>query len=278
MRITAPIVAWFLRLSLFCRPTDSFVVERALAWAPKRNSNNGSVPGSERDLPYSHPYHDSILMSNRFDNEYNDKASRRAAEKAAGKGAGEAAAGAVLGAMIGGPFGALFGAQIGANFGSARAFDKAKKDEMEQMGITEDMLKMAEESGAALDRAMEGLNATRDSYKTQQALARRLDSDSDRLYEQAKEALAASNEERAKDLLMERQNMQERLKKALLMCAEERKRVEVQQKNVAALEERAMEIEALLRRGVGAKSLQDSSLSLSSEDPLLQKFKDMGID
>ena len=52
--------------------------------------------------------------------------------------------------------------------------------------------------------------------------------------------------------------------------------------NVAALERRAMEVEALLRRTMGAKTLVDTSganaLSLSTDDPLLQKFRDLGID
>jgi hypothetical protein len=61
------------------------------------------------------------------------------------------------------------------------------------------------------------------------------------------------------------------------------------ERNVAALERRAMEVEALLKRTIGAKSQVDSSsvlsgraddarFALSSEDPLLQKFRDMGID
>jgi len=50
--------------------------------------------------------------------------------------------------------------------------------------------------------------------------------------------------------------------------------------NVDALEQRAMEIESLLARTIGAKALKDSSsqFSLSQEDPLLQKFRDMGIE
>lgn len=85
----------------------------------------------------------------------------RAAEKAAGKGAGEAAVGAVLGGLVFGPFGALFGAQIGASMGSRKAFDNEKQKEMERMGISKDMLKMAEEVGVALEQAIDGLKVTR---------------------------------------------------------------------------------------------------------------------
>uniref|UniRef100_A0A7S4JG19 Uncharacterized protein n=1 Tax=Odontella aurita TaxID=265563 RepID=A0A7S4JG19_9STRA len=176
--------------------------------------------------------------------------------------------------------GALFGAQIGANVGSSRAFDKAKEDEMKRLGVTKEMLEMAEDCGVALERAMEGLKATQDSYETQRAFARRLDSDSDRLYEKAKAAMTASEEEKARALLTERQGMQEKLKKALMSCASARKMLEQQEENVAALEARAMEVEALLQRGVGAKAMQESSdqFSLSDEDPLVKKFRDLDID
>ena len=113
----------------------------------------------------------------------------RAAEKAAGKGAGEAAAGAVLGGLVFGPFGALFGAQLGASMGSRRAFDSEKQKEMERMGINSDMLQMAEEVGAALEGAIDGLKVTRGSLETQQSFARRLERQQEQLYEQAKAAL-----------------------------------------------------------------------------------------
>ena len=50
--------------------------------------------------------------------------------------------------------------------------------------------------------------------------------------------------------------------------------------NVESIKRRALEVESLLQRTVGAKARQDSftDLSLSVEDPLLQKFRDLGID
>ena len=169
------------------------------------------------------------------------------------------------------------GAQIGANFGSSRAFDNAKKEELNRLGVTKEMLEMAEDSGVALEQATEGLKAIRASYETQQQFSRRLDSDAEKLYDQAMDAMSASDEGKARDFLAERLNVQEKLKKALLACAEERKRVDIQERNVAALGEKAMEIDSLLRRGVGAKALQDTSFSLPDEDPLLRKFRDNGI-
>jgi hypothetical protein len=223
----------------------------------------------------------ALSAKGRFDREFEEKAEMRAAEKAAGKGAGEAAAGAVLGGLVFGPFGALFGAQIGASMGSRRAFDSEKQKEMERLGISQDMLKMAEEVGVALERAIDGLKVTRGSLETQQSFARRLDKQQEQLYEKAKAALEDGQEDRARDLLMERKSIEEKLKKTLVGCAEERRRLDKMESNVLALEERAMEVERILKRSVGATSLQGSSMdafSLQSEDPLLQKFKDMGID
>jgi len=223
-----------------------------------------------------------ILSANgRFDREFEEKAEMRAADKAAGKGAGEAAAGAVLGGLVFGPFGALFGAQLGASMGSRRAFDSEKQKEMERMGINSDMLQMAEEVGAALEGAIDGLKVTRGSLETQQSFARRLERRQEQLYEQAKAALEDGQEDRARDLLFERKNVEEKLKKTLVGCAEERRRLDKMESNVLALEERAMEVERMLKRSVGVTSLQGSSMdafSLQSEDPLLKKFKDMGID
>mmetsp|Transcript_18003 Transcript_18003/g.39359 ORF Transcript_18003/g.39359 Transcript_18003/m.39359 type:complete len:270 (+) Transcript_18003:281-1090(+) len=221
------------------------------------------------------------LSNGRFDREFDEKACMRAAEKAAGKGAGEAAAGAILGGLVFGPFGALFGAQIGASMGSQRAFDSEREKEMEKMGISKDMLRMAEDVGVALERAIDGLKVTRGSLETQQSFARRLDAQQERLYEQAKAALEDGEEERARDLLIQRKDIEEKLKKALVGCAEERKRLDQMESNVLALEERAMEVERILKRSVGATALQGSSMdkfALESADPLLQKFKDMGID
>ncbi len=177
--------------------------------------------------------------------------------------------------------GALFGAQLGASVGSQRAVDRARKEEMERMGITPDMLQMAEECGVALERAIEGLKASRDSLQTQQSLARRFDEKAKELYQKATTALASNDESQARQLLFERTRIQEKLKEVLKSCADERKRVEIMEQNVEAIEQRAMEVEALLNRSISAKAVQDnfsSDFALSREDPLLQKFRDLGLD
>eukprot|EP00592_Proboscia_alata_P000027 CAMPEP_0194368406 /NCGR_PEP_ID=MMETSP0174-20130528/16685_1 /TAXON_ID=216777 /ORGANISM="Proboscia alata, Strain PI-D3" /LENGTH=229 /DNA_ID=CAMNT_0039144793 /DNA_START=108 /DNA_END=800 /DNA_ORIENTATION=+ len=204
------------------------------------------------------------------------------AKKAAGGGVGETAAGAILGGLVLGPFGALFGAQIGSSIGSKRASEQSAKDGMKEMGITPEMLEMAEDIGATLDRAVVGLNASKESLDSQQSYARRLQGTIDDLFDKAKDAMAAGDEEKARTLLMEKQGQTDRLKKALSACLLEKKRMEKMTLNVGAIEERAMEIDSLLRRSVSAKSMQDINLSedfsLSIEDPLLQKFRDLEKD
>jgi hypothetical protein len=228
-----------------------------------------------------HGFHHSSKTEAKMgrNNNLNDDIERVGRQKAQG-GMGETVAGAVLGGLLLGPFGALFGAQLGSKVGAVNAVDKAKNEEMARLGVSDEMLKMAEEIGTALERSLEGFKASQDSIETQQSLARRLDVNANELYEKAKIAMVSTNEEQAKKLLLDRQMVQEKLKKVLLTCADEQKRLSKMRSNVDALEQRAMEIESLLARTIGAKALKDSSsqFSLSQEDPLLQKFRDMGIE
>jgi len=193
------------------------------------------------------------------------------------------AAGALLGGLLGGPFGLFFGASIGANLGKKYKLEKAQKDEMDRLGISPEMLQMAEECGVALERAMEGLGATRESLESLQKLARRLDQTNEDLYTKAQAAIVSGNEEEARKLLLERQNVQDKLKKTLVNCRDEKVRFDRMEQNVAAIEERALEVDTLFKRTVGAKALQDSndsmgmmsSFRMEDEDPLLRKFKDL---
>lgn len=217
------------------------------------------------------------LGSDRFNRDLEERSRRRAE----GLGGGEAIAGAVLGTLVAGPFGLLFGSQIGASIGAKNALNKARKEEMERMGITQEMLDSAEQVGIALEQATEGLKATQTSLNTQRSLARRLERDAEELYEKAKAALATGNEDDARKFLFQRTECQEKLKRVLKLCIDEQQRYEKMQENVSAIEKRALEIEALLQRSVSAKTRQTTAfeeLSLSVEDPLLQKFRDLGID
>jgi hypothetical protein len=215
------------------------------------------------------------LGSNRFKRELEESSRQRAQG-----GGAETAAGIILGGLIGGPFGALFGAQLGASMGASRAIDKARKDEMHRLGVTPDMLQTAEEVGKDLERAIEGLRASRVSLETQRSFARQLSANAEQSYMKAKDALNEAQEDVAKKYLFERQQFQEKLKKTLISCVEEKKRFETMERNIHLLEERAMEIESLLRRSVSAKAMQDTGndFALPTEDPLLKKFRDAGID
>jgi phage shock protein A len=161
--------------------------------------------------------------------------------------------------------------------------NKARKEEMDRIGITQDMLDTAQECGVALEQAMEGLKATNASLDTHQRLARRLDSDSNELYEKAKYAMTSGDEEGARLYLLKRNEDQGKLKKILKLCTEEKKRLEIMEENVAAIEQRALEVESLLQRTVSSKSRMNAadfseSFSVPVEDPLLKKFRDLGID
>ena len=225
--------------------------------------------------------------SNNNDGDLRDEiersAQRRAyADRSRGGGTGEAVGGAILGGLLGGPFGALFGAQIGRSFGAASTMDRAREEEMKRRGLTPDMLESATEIGAALGQAMQGLSAIRESVETSQRLARNLDMQEKSLYDRAMSAITSGDEESARRLLLERESVKEKLLKVLTSVSEDRKRIAIMEGNVEALEARGLEIESLLRRSVGASSLRDSAevglgLSLEPEDPLLRKFRDLGM-
>jgi len=157
------------------------------------------------------------------------------------------------------------------------AFDRARKEEMARMGVTEDMLQMARDSGAALERAIEGLKVTRSSYETQRSFARNVEENANQVYNRAKMAVAASQDDEAKRFLLEHRRLKDKLKKALVACVEEKQRLEVMERNVDTLEQRAREVESLLNQAVGAKARSDSRLALSEEDPLLRAFRDLGM-
>ena len=102
---------------------------------------------------------------------------------------------------------------------------------MERLGVTQEMLDTARDCGLALERSMEGLKATQDSLQTQQSFARMLDRDAEAIYEKAKAAVEAGDEDKARDLLFQRTQMQEKLKGVLIQCAEAKKRLETMEEN-----------------------------------------------
>lgn len=216
-----------------------------------------------------------------FENRFRKELEKKAKTVVNGSGAGETAVGAVLGGLVLGPFGALFGASLGSSIGKNNAISRAKEEELERMGINEDILRNAREIGVALQQNIEALKATRESLSSQQNFAKRLDEDAESAYTLAKSALEAGNEEEARLLLVKRKNVQEKLKKALQNCSNENKRLSQMEDNVRVVEKKAMEMEAFMKRCIAEKALSNADgidYSLSIEDPLLQKFRDIGIE
>ncbi|KAL7542578.1 hypothetical protein ACHAWF_007205 [Thalassiosira exigua] len=256
----------------------------AVVWLPHNAASLAVVPPASLRLRHAAAAAEarrSSCLRNDLRDEIERAAQRRAyEERAKGGGIGATAGGAVLGGLLGGPFGALFGAQMGASVGAASQLDQARKDEMRRKGLTPEMLDQATEVGVALKQAVEGLRATRESVETSQTLAKTLDRQEKSIYERAKTAMSNGDEEGARKLLLEREAVREKLLKILKSVAEERKRLALMESNVEALETRGLEIESLLRRNIGAASLQNSAdfgLSLEPEDPLLRKFRDLGM-
>jgi hypothetical protein len=269
-----------LALLIFLPVSTSFTASIGAKNSRSANTcSDASLPCSDRGKNDLVQRTSQLPMSPRGNLE--DEIEYNARRKAEGGGAGELAAGAILGGLLLGPFGALFGAQLGAQFGAKNAADRARQAEMERLGITQEMLDAAKEIGFTLEQSIEGLQASSNSLETQQRFAKRLEQNMEEIYDKAKREIQAGNEEDARKYLLERQRLQDKLMATLKACADERNRYKQMERNVAALEERAMEIESLLRRTVGAKTMQNSSmqqLSLNDEDPLLQKFRDMGIE
>jgi hypothetical protein len=217
----------------------------------------------------------------RMGDEWEDLAERRALERggsSSGGGVGETAAGAIMGGLLLGPFGALWGASVGANMGAKNSYTRAKQEELQKMGLSNEILEMARDVAQSLDTSERALESCQDSLQTLQKLARTQDQRCTTLYDKAKELLASNDEEAARAKLLERTQIQEKTKDTLLKCVNEKKRVEQMKDNIEKLEERAAEIQALVSRTVSAKTTSSiNDLSLSRQDPLLDKFRDAGI-
>ena len=152
---------------------------------------------------------------------------------------------------------------------------------MEKLGIDSEMLLAAQEVAQTLERTSQGLVTVQESLSSMQRFATRLENDAGTLMEKAKVAVIDGDEESARKMLLERQSVLDKLKSTLKDCVEMKSRLEQMERNVSVLETKAMEIESLLQRTVGAKAMKDIGalgLSLDAEDPLLLKFRDLGID
>jgi len=218
------------------------------------------------------------MNSNRYPRDDNDN----------NKGVGETAAGAVLGGVLFGPLGVLLGASVGANVGKKRSTEESRRKEMERLGITQDMVDSAQEISVNWQRAKEAHNASQDSLRAQQSLAQRLEVEVQELQEEAKKSVVQGDEDRARTLLLRKKQKMDRWKEILVKCSEEKERVDRMEQNIQILEQRAREVDALIRRSISAKALQNTSnakflldesvdefSSSSFEDPLLRKFREL---
>ena len=148
---------------------------------------------------------------------------------------------------------------------------------MKLKGLTLEVLDMATDVGSALEHAVEGLRATHDRVEKSQKLAKLQDKQSESLYKCDTTAIKSGDEETARSFLLERELIKEKLLKILKGISEDRTRIKMMEMNVEVLKTtRALEIDVLLRRSVGASSMQISSILfflLDIEDPLLKKFR-----
>uniref|UniRef100_A0A7S2SGT9 Uncharacterized protein n=1 Tax=Eucampia antarctica TaxID=49252 RepID=A0A7S2SGT9_9STRA len=272
--------AWIVAFSYACSfgNTNDLMVEAFVTPGSIPVRSSSFVQQKVHD--YSRRVSSVTWVRRRLDEEWDDLAERRALEGKSSKnnsGVGETAAGAIMGGLLLGPFGALWGASVGANFGAKNSYEQAKKEELRKMGLSDDILEMARDVAMSLETSERGLLSCEDSLQTMQSIARTQDNQCQTLYEQAKELLQ-NDEETARTKLLERTQIQDKMKQTLQKCVDEKRRVVQMRDNIEKLQERAAEIQSLVSRTVQANtSMPNNDLSLSKEDPLLAKFRDAGI-
>ncbi|GMI09703.1 hypothetical protein TrVE_jg2918 [Triparma verrucosa] len=193
----------------------------------------------------------------------------------------EAILGTVLGAAVAGPFGALFGAQLGGSLMSGRKQKEALISQLEEKGLTLEMVKMAEQAGRDVLEIRQGLEAGEEALKSFQDLARQLSNDDQSLKDAAKMLLVSGDEISAKEKLLKAQKTRTRLLSALQNAAKEKERCEKMRENLLVVEERVMKIESNMRELTSNTLIQNSFDGFDStanlpppvSDPLLEKFR-----
>jgi len=181
---------------------------------------------------------------------------QRAASKEVMKGT---VVGGVIGGVLGGPFGALFGSQIGNRFGVGNSEKEANRRKLERLGISEDMVLQAETAGKEAFEAQEALQMVRDATSSSRELAVKLESEIEFLYGRASECLKGGDDDEAKKYLLKRTRAQDKQKKALLDVIENRGREERIAENILEMENRVTELQKLISRAIGAKSVVDAN-------------------
>lgn len=192
--------------------------------------------------------------------------------------------GAVLGGLIAGPFGALWGASLGSSIGSNRREQREREEQLTQLGLNRQTRLLAQQLTEQLAEAESGVAICMDAERSQLRLVEQLRARASDIYAAAEKKLRDGDENAARDLLVERKAMLERLEEAEKVLGEAVSRTEAMKRSVDVLSSRAQELEASFKSAIasraaasGARAANEyaSDAALAPEDPLLAKFREL---
>lgn len=178
----------------------------------------------------------------------------------------------MLGGLLGGPFGAIWGSQLGSSIGAARAEDRANEERLEQMGLSKEVRQLAAACAAELAEAEEGLQLAQRALESAKGMESQLQAQAAELYEAAQTALIQDDEAKARQCLVERQEVNTRVTAAGIQKMEADDRVNQMQSAVEILGSRAAQLEARMSSAILDKQ---TTVMLEPEDPLLRKFREL---
>ena len=187
-----------------------------------------------------------------------------------------AVGGAVLGGLLAGPFGALWGAQIGGAMGANNRAKREQAGQLAAMGLDEDVLRLAKQTALELEEAETSLAIVKGAESSQRSLIETLDRSMEEAYAAAERALRSGDEAAARSLLEQRQAAKAKRTLAESDLAAAAQRVASMQASVAALAERASQIEQKISRTVVATRASSSGGEPPPpEDPLEKRFREL---
>lgn len=191
-----------------------------------------------------------------------------------------AVGGAVLGGLLAGPFGALWGAQLGGAMGSADGQKKQMQERLDKVGLDKATLRDVQIMAQELADAEEALTLVQRSADSQRAVVASLEAEAARMYSDAEALLKAGDEDAARAKLTEKRGVTARLASAELEAAQASDRVSSMERSRGALEQRALQVQALVDRALASEARGGaggggSSFELEPEDPLLARFRDL---
>lgn len=191
--------------------------------------------------------------------------------------------GAVLGGLLAGPFGAIWGASLGSGFGANARQKREQAEELERMGLSEDMMKLAQQTAQDLAEAESALSMVQEAENSQAALVKRYDDAMSEAYKAAEDALSSGDEDSARRFLVEKNEHKTRKEAAELDLLEAKKRVSTMRSSVTQLAERTAQVEQMMSSIVADKKMKsiasrsDAGVvdTFTVEDPLERKFRDL---